>query len=62
MRGPAAALGAVWLVIDARTALFPLLETWPDHSRTTESVLVQRASELDWSKFEGIKSLGITAE
>ena len=25
------------------------------------SVLVQRASELDWSKFEGIKTLGITA-
>jgi len=25
------------------------------------SVLVQRASELDWSKFEGISSLGITA-
>ncbi|MBS0610993.1 MAG: sensor domain-containing diguanylate cyclase [Proteobacteria bacterium] len=38
-------LGAVWLVIDARTALFPLLETWPDHSRTTESVLVQRAGD-----------------
>ncbi len=25
------------------------------------SVLVQRASELDWWKFEGIKTLGITA-
>lgn len=38
-------LGAVWLVIDARTALFPLLETWPDHSSTTESVLVQREGD-----------------
>jgi 4-hydroxy-3-methylbut-2-enyl diphosphate reductase len=25
------------------------------------SVLVQRASELDWAKFEGISRLGITA-
>jgi 4-hydroxy-3-methylbut-2-enyl diphosphate reductase len=25
------------------------------------SVLVQRAAEIDWSKFEGIKTLGITA-
>jgi 4-hydroxy-3-methylbut-2-enyl diphosphate reductase len=25
------------------------------------AVLAQRASELDWSKFEGIKTLGITA-
>ena len=35
-------LGAVWLVMDARTTLYPLLETWPNHSRTAESVLVQR--------------------
>ncbi len=35
------ALGAVWLVVDARTTLFPLLETWPNHSPTAESVLVQ---------------------
>ncbi len=27
----------------------------------TRSVLVQRASELDWSMFEGVKRLGITA-
>ncbi len=25
------------------------------------SVLVQRASEIDWSKFEGVKTLGVTA-
>ena len=25
------------------------------------SVLVQRAAEIDWSKFEGIKTLGVTA-
>ncbi|MBS0509399.1 MAG: diguanylate cyclase [Proteobacteria bacterium] len=35
-------LGAVWLVVDARTTLFPLLETWPNHSRTAESVLLRR--------------------
>lgn len=34
-------LGAVWLLVDARTTLFPLLETWPNHSRTAESVLVR---------------------
>ncbi len=25
------------------------------------SVLVQRATEIDWSKFDGIKTLGVTA-
>ena len=25
------------------------------------SVLVQRAAEIDWSKFEGVKTLGVTA-
>ena len=34
---------------------------WGDREGCKVSVLVQRASELDWSKFEGIKSLGITA-
>lgn len=34
-------LGAVWLVIDARTSLYPLLQTWPNASTTAESVLVK---------------------
>ncbi|MBS0466793.1 MAG: GGDEF domain-containing protein [Proteobacteria bacterium] len=38
-------LGAVWLVVDARTTLYPLLETWPNHSHTAESVLVQRLGD-----------------
>ena len=35
-------LGAVWLVSDARTQLFPQVETWPSASRSAESLLVQR--------------------
>lgn len=38
-------LGAIWLVVDARTTLYPLLETWPANSRTAESVLVERQGE-----------------
>ena len=39
------ALGAVWLLVDARATLYPLLETWPNHSPTAESVLVQRSGD-----------------
>ncbi|MFT3812652.1 MAG: diguanylate cyclase [Acidovorax sp.] len=35
-------VGAVWLVVDARTTLYPLLEVWPNNSRTAESLLVER--------------------
>ena len=38
-------LGAVWLLVDARTTLFPLLETWPNHSPTAESALVQQSGD-----------------
>ncbi len=39
-------LGAVWLVVDARLGLYPLLEAWPGGSRTTaESMLVQRQGD-----------------
>lgn len=34
-------LGAVWLVMDVRTSLYPLLSPWPTASETAESVLVQ---------------------
>ena len=40
-----ASLGAIWLVMDARTTLYPLLETWPTSSRTAESVLVERQDD-----------------
>ena len=36
-------VGAVWLVSDVRTTLYPLLEYWPTPSKTAESTLVQRA-------------------
>ena len=40
------AVGAVWLVLDARSTLYPLLEAWPGGSRTTaESLLVQRQGD-----------------
>jgi diguanylate cyclase (GGDEF)-like protein/PAS domain S-box-containing protein len=35
-------LGAVWLVSDVRTSLYPLLELWPTPSRSAESAIVQR--------------------
>ncbi|WP_051603066.1 diguanylate cyclase domain-containing protein [Simplicispira psychrophila] len=35
-------LGAVWLVIDVRTSLFPLLQIWPTSSETAESSIVRR--------------------
>ena len=35
-------LGAVWLVSDVRTSLYPLLEQWPTPSRSAESAIVQR--------------------
>ncbi len=35
-------VGAVWLVVDARNSLYPLLEVWPNNSRTAESLLVER--------------------
>jgi len=35
-------VGAIWLVVDARTSLYPLLQTWPNNSATAESLLVQR--------------------
>ena len=34
------AVGAVWLVMDVRTTLYPLLSPWPTPSKTGESVLV----------------------
>ena len=34
-------LGAVWLVMDVRTSLYPLLAPWPTASETAESVLIQ---------------------
>ncbi len=33
-------VGAVWLVSDVRTSLYPLLSNWPTHSATAESNLV----------------------
>lgn len=38
-------VGAVWLVSDVRTTLFPLLEYWPTPSKTAESTLVQREGD-----------------
>lgn len=38
-------LGAVWLVVDVRTTLYPLLQTWPNHSPSAESVLVRRQGD-----------------
>lgn len=35
-------VGAVWLVTDVRTTLYPLLENWPTPSTTAESTLVLR--------------------
>ncbi len=35
-------VGAVWLVSDVRTTLYPLLENWPTPSTTAESALVLR--------------------
>ena len=33
-------VGAVWLVVDVRTTLYPLLERWPTASATAESAIV----------------------
>ncbi len=33
--------GAVWLAVDVRTGLYPLLSPWPTASETAESVLLQ---------------------
>jgi len=38
-------LGAVWLVSDVRTTLYPLLETWPTPRKTAESFIVQRSGD-----------------
>ncbi|AVO49784.1 sensor domain-containing diguanylate cyclase [Melaminivora suipulveris] len=39
-------VGAIWLVMDARTTLYPLLEAWPGGSRTTaESLLARREGD-----------------
>ena len=38
-------VGAVWLVVDARTTLYPLLEVWPNNNRTAESLLVGREGD-----------------
>ena len=38
-------VGAVWLVSDVRTTLYPLLEYWPTPSKTAESSLVQRTGD-----------------
>lgn len=39
------AVGAVWLVMDVRASLFPLLERWPSGSNTAESALMMRADD-----------------
>ena len=39
------ALGAIWLVMNANTTLFPLLQTWPTSSQSAESLLVQREGD-----------------
>ncbi|WP_313083694.1 diguanylate cyclase domain-containing protein [Pulveribacter sp.] len=39
-------LGAVWLVVDARTTLYPLLATWPSSSHTAESLLLERQGDF----------------
>ncbi len=38
-------VGAVWLVSDVRSTLYPLLENWPTNSRTAESLLVQQSGD-----------------
>ncbi|WP_119966533.1 sensor domain-containing diguanylate cyclase [Simplicispira lacusdiani] len=38
-------VGAVWLVSDVRTTLYPLLENWPTPSTTAESALVLREGD-----------------
>lgn len=38
-------LGAVWLVSDVRSSLYPLLTNWPTRSVTAESNLVGRSSD-----------------
>lgn len=39
-------LGAIWLQMDARTSLYPLLETWPYNSVSAESLLVEREGDV----------------
>ena len=41
----AQAMGAVWLVMDARASLFPILQTWPNSSASAESVLLERQGD-----------------
>jgi len=38
-------VGAVWLVSDVRTTLYPLLESWPTPSQTAESFLIQHSGD-----------------
>lgn len=38
-------LGAIWLVVDVRTTLYPQLASWPTTFRTAESVLVERQGD-----------------
>ena len=38
-------VGAVWLVLDVRSTLYPLLESWHANSRTAESLLVVRQGD-----------------
>lgn len=38
-------VGAVWLVMDLRTSLYPLLESWQLDSASAESVLIQREGD-----------------
>jgi diguanylate cyclase (GGDEF)-like protein len=35
-------VAAVWMIMDVRSSLFPLLEEWPSASQTAESILVMR--------------------
>ncbi|MBN1780578.1 PAS domain S-box protein [bacterium] len=42
---PSIPLGALVMVIDAKQHLFPLIQTWPEKSRTAETLLVRREGE-----------------
>ncbi len=39
-------LGAVWLVSDVRSSLYPLLEHWPTRSASAESGIVSRSGDV----------------
>lgn len=41
-------VGAVWLVSDVRTSLYPLTQAWPSPSESAESVIVSRRGQDAW--------------